>query len=42
MCSEAHLSQWHISLDLTMENWKQTFLHLKYKHKQVGDTKVGS
>ena len=42
MCCKGNLSQWHASLDLTMENRKQKFLYLKDKHKQVGDTKVGS
>ena len=35
-------SQLQASLNLTMEDWKQIFLDLKEKHKQVGDTMVGT
>ena len=39
MFGKGNLSQYHASLDLTMEDRKQTFLNLKIKHKQVGDSK---
>ena len=39
MFGKGNLSQYHASLDLTMEDQKQTFLNLKIKHKQVGDSK---
>ena len=39
MFGKGNLSQYHASLDLTMEDKKQTFLHQKIKHKQVGDSK---
>ena len=38
MFGKGNLSQCHASLDLTMEDRKQTFLNLKIKHKQVGDS----
>ena len=38
VCGKGNLSQCHASLGLTMEDQKQTFLHLKTKHKQVGDS----
>ena len=38
VCGKGNLSQCHASQDLTMEDRKQTFLHLKIKHKQVGDS----
>ena len=38
MLGKGNLSQCHASLDSMMEDRKQTFLHLKIKHKQVGDS----
>ena len=38
VCGKGNLSQCHASLDLTMEDRKQIFLHLKIKHKQVDDS----
>ena len=32
-CCKGNWSQRHASLDLTMEDWKQIFLHWKIKHK---------
>ena len=38
VCGKGNLSQCHASLGLTMGDQKQTFLNLKTKHKQVGDS----
>ena len=38
VCGKGNLSQCHASLDLTMEDRKQTFLYLKIKHKHVDDS----